>query len=512
MALVLKDRVRETTTTAGTGTVTLAGAVTGFQSFAIIGNGNTTYYCISGQGTNEWEVGIGTYTSSGTTLARTTVLANSAATQPSALSFSAGTKDVFVTYPAEKSVNLDASDNVSALGTVASGTWNGTTIGVSYGGTGLTSFTANGVVYASGAGTLATGTGLAFDGTKLTLGGGTVAPSTPATFNVGAANGATNSFGTAYLYTTDTAAADKGAQLCLGGSYSGTSNAPFAAIAGRFTSGISGYMALSTLNAGTLTEAARIDSSGNVGIGAASGGNKLEVTCAVNAGFKVSDGTYTGVYTPSGLGGMALFVTTNHGLFFGTNNTTRGSIDTNGNIIWGNANTASTTIGGQPTRGIGLDGVNTGSGGNSFYINMNSTGSSGNQFFENYSSNGTSRGYIYYDSGAGVLKFTGQASGTYSDARLKDIVGPSDYGLDTIQQINVYRFNWKRSGNQDVGVVAQELEAVIPEAVQRGKEGDIDPHDYAGDDPWRVDYNKLVPVLIKAVQELTARVAALEGA
>ena len=113
MALVLKDRVRETTTTAGTGTVTLAGAVTGFQSFAIIGNGNTTYYCISGQGTNEWEVGIGTYTSSGTTLARTTVLANSSATQPSALSFSAGTKDVFVTYPAEKSVNYDASDVVT---------------------------------------------------------------------------------------------------------------------------------------------------------------------------------------------------------------------------------------------------------------------------------------------------------------------------------------------------------------------------------------------------------------
>lgn len=68
MALVVKDRVRETTTTTGTGTVTLAGAVTGFQSFSAIGNGNTTFYTIAGQGTNEWEVGIGTYTSSGTTL------------------------------------------------------------------------------------------------------------------------------------------------------------------------------------------------------------------------------------------------------------------------------------------------------------------------------------------------------------------------------------------------------------------------------------------------------------
>jgi hypothetical protein len=104
MALVLADRVKETTTTAGTGTLTLNGAATGFQSFAVIGNANTTYYTIAGQTSSEWEVGIGTYTSSGTTLARTTVLSNSAGTQPSALSFSAGTKDVFVTYPAEYAV------------------------------------------------------------------------------------------------------------------------------------------------------------------------------------------------------------------------------------------------------------------------------------------------------------------------------------------------------------------------------------------------------------------------
>lgn len=102
MALVLADRVRETTTTAGTGTITLAGAVTGFQSFSVVGNGNTTYYTIAGQGTSEWEVGVGTYTSSGTTLARTTVLASS--NSGSLVNFSAGTKDVFVTYPAGRSV------------------------------------------------------------------------------------------------------------------------------------------------------------------------------------------------------------------------------------------------------------------------------------------------------------------------------------------------------------------------------------------------------------------------
>jgi len=117
MALVLADRVKETTTTAGTGTVTLLGASAGFQSFAVVGNTNTTYYAIVGQTTSEWEVGIGTYTASGTLLARTTVLSNSSATEPSALNFAAGTKDVFVTYPSSKSVNLDASGNATALGT-----------------------------------------------------------------------------------------------------------------------------------------------------------------------------------------------------------------------------------------------------------------------------------------------------------------------------------------------------------------------------------------------------------
>lgn len=104
MALVVKDRVRETTTTTGTGTITLGGAATGFQSFSVIGNANTTFYTIQLANTNEWEVGIGTYTSSGTTLSRDTILESS--NGGSAVNFSAGSKDVFVTYPAEKAIYL----------------------------------------------------------------------------------------------------------------------------------------------------------------------------------------------------------------------------------------------------------------------------------------------------------------------------------------------------------------------------------------------------------------------
>ena len=104
MALVVKDRVRETTTTTGTGTITLGGAATGFQSFSVIGDSNTTFYTIQLANTNEWEVGVGTYTLSGTTLSRDTILESS--NSGSAVNFSAGTKDVFVTYPAEKAIYL----------------------------------------------------------------------------------------------------------------------------------------------------------------------------------------------------------------------------------------------------------------------------------------------------------------------------------------------------------------------------------------------------------------------
>lgn len=105
MALIVKDRVKETTTTTGTGTVTLAGASAGFQSFAAIGDGNTTYYAITSG--NDYEVGLGTYTASGTTLSRDTVLESSNSGSKITLS---DTSDVFCTYPAEKAVVQD-NDN-----------------------------------------------------------------------------------------------------------------------------------------------------------------------------------------------------------------------------------------------------------------------------------------------------------------------------------------------------------------------------------------------------------------
>jgi hypothetical protein len=113
MALILKDRVKETTAVTSTGTATLLGAVTGYQSFSAIGNGNTCYYTIASQTANEWEVGIGTYTSPDQ-LSRDTVLSSS--NSGSLVNFSAGTKDVFVTQPSSKAVYTDASNIVNTSG------------------------------------------------------------------------------------------------------------------------------------------------------------------------------------------------------------------------------------------------------------------------------------------------------------------------------------------------------------------------------------------------------------
>ena len=123
MALIVADRVQETTTTTGTGTYTLAGAKDGFQSFATIGDGNTTYYaCTDG---TDYEVGIGTYTASGTTLARTTIIesSNDSPSANAAVDWGSGSKDIFVTLPASKAVVLDASDDLTLTGDSYNAVW-----------------------------------------------------------------------------------------------------------------------------------------------------------------------------------------------------------------------------------------------------------------------------------------------------------------------------------------------------------------------------------------------------
>ncbi len=114
MAFALNDRVKETSTTTGTGTFDLAGAETGFESFVSgVGTGNSTYYAISNDGTSEFEVGIGTVTdATPDTLSRDTIISSS--NGDAAVNFSAGTKNVFCTLPAKKTISpvMDATSFV----------------------------------------------------------------------------------------------------------------------------------------------------------------------------------------------------------------------------------------------------------------------------------------------------------------------------------------------------------------------------------------------------------------
>jgi len=117
MALVVADRVKETTTTTGTGAITLAGAANNFVTFSsVLSNSDTTYYAIIDETNNDFEVGLGTFSSGGNALARTTILSSS--NSGSVVDLQAGTKEVFVNYPADKSVFLDASGDANFAGAV----------------------------------------------------------------------------------------------------------------------------------------------------------------------------------------------------------------------------------------------------------------------------------------------------------------------------------------------------------------------------------------------------------
>lgn len=202
MAFAIADRVQETTNSQGTGTVVLAGAVVGYQSFAVIGDTNETYYTIADQAGANWEVGIGTYYSGNVSLARTTILASSNGN--AAVSFGVGTKAVFVTYPAEKAIYADTG-NVTTITNFASANvliTGGTISGANFTGLGtmstqnanavaITGGTINNVSFSnvtySGLGTMSTQ-----NADNVSITGGTIATTNVSTSNLIATGGTIN--------------------------------------------------------------------------------------------------------------------------------------------------------------------------------------------------------------------------------------------------------------------------------------------------------------------------------
>ena len=178
MAFVIADRVRETTTTTGTGNLTLAGAVSKFRTFAsVLSTGDTTYYSIVEQVGTAWEVGIGTFTSP-STLARTTILSSS--NGGSAVDFAAGTKDVFITLPAPRtvvSISGGSTGLTPATASYGEVTLAGTLV-VGNGGTGTSStFTSGSIVFAGASGVYSQdNANLFYDNTNDRLGVGTTTP------------------------------------------------------------------------------------------------------------------------------------------------------------------------------------------------------------------------------------------------------------------------------------------------------------------------------------------------
>jgi hypothetical protein len=493
MALVLADRVKETTTTTGTTDFVLSGADTGFQTFAAgVGANNTTYYAVA-LGTS-WEIGLGTLSSDGLTLARTTVLQSS--NSDTKVSFAAGSKYVFVTYPADKAVLTDATQTLTnktlnsptfvtpVLGTPSSGTvtnLTGTasiningTVGATTASTGnfttLTSSstvthnggTANGVTYLNGSKVLTSGSALTFDGT-------TIANSTSGTPLSLNRTGA----GTALIELKQSGTV---------GSYIGTSG----------TSDVIFFN-------GSASELMRLNGTG-LGIGTSSPAVKVHAYSGTTMGQMTVDGAgaiKTGVNFASGgtVYGQIYFDNNSPydmsimqqystgALRFGTNNTERGRINAEGNLLLGTTTDASARI--RIVYGSG------------YGIRIGVTATSG-----------TLMQFVYETTPAEVGSITSTttsvAYNTSSDYRLKNITGPLTNSGVYIDSLNPVEGTWKANGSTFVGLIAHEVQESSRTQVATGTKD--------GEKMQAMDYSnaELIANLIAEVKSLRVRVAQLE--
>jgi hypothetical protein len=490
MPLVVKDRVKETTTTTGTGTITLAGAATGYQSFSAIGNGNTTYYCIAGQTTSEWEVGIGTYTSAGTTLSRTTVLASSNA--GSLVTFSAGTKDVFVTYPSGRAVLVD-----------------GTTI-ATYG----MSATQGDIIYASATDTFSR---LAKDATATRYLSNTGASNNPAWAQVNLANGVTGTLPTANGGTGNTSG--QAASVANAATFN---NGGAGAASGTTFNGSSAVtVSYNTIGAPSTTGT---NASGTWGISVTGSAGSVDYNNITNK----TGGT--GTYTTSGDYRAPIFYDSNNTTYYADPNSIsslygiaiRGdqapSDSSNQIFFWGSGNTTTSGIGFKQVTGVWAE-YNT-SGGYNTYLTMDTAGRG--WVFRQATVGGTNwtGTNVASITNQGNAFFAGNVTAYASDQRLKTNIKKIENALEKLNKINGVEFDWVENiadylftptNPHETGVLAQEVQAVIPDAVTTAPFNCEYARKSGQDHKFlTVDKEKIIPLLIEAIKELSAKVDELK--
>ena len=245
-----------------------------------------------------------------------------------------------------------------------------------------------------------------------------------------------------------------------------------------------------------------IDVSQNVGIGTTTTTNgKLSVTTATNyPGLYITDGTYAGAITPSSLGGMALVSNGAYPQIFFVNSAERMRIDSSGTLLVGKTSSASNVLGA---------GFATADGTNQWRCSIGNSGSTSAAYGLSIYSTGAS-GYRFYVDMAGTVFATSAVISVISDQRLKENVRDLDVGLGAIMALKPRLYDWKEGKGANIknahGFIAQEFEKVFPDLI--GKWADPSPE---GEEPYKSVRQDLIPVLVKAIQELSAKVTALES-
>jgi hypothetical protein len=523
MALVLENRVQETGTANTTVSFTLTGAAAGFQTFAVIGDTNTTYYAATDASGN-WEVGLGTYSTTGPTLTRTTVYASS--NSGSAVTFS-GTCNIFVTYPSGRAVYEDASGNVSALGTISSATWNATTIGVAYGGTGVTTSSGASSVMLRDANQNVAVNRLNQSNSSVSAAGGTTALTAASSYSQTLTGTGSQTF-TMPDATT----------LTTGVAFVFNNNATGTLTLQDYATG-----AIGTITAGGAVELVLLSNGTTAGTWDVHGFLPEAVTWGTNAlnlgSTVITNGTWNGGTIPTAYGGTglttftaangALYSTSASALAAGTLPVAAGGTGqtsyTDGQLLIGNT-TGNTLAKATLTAGTGI-GVSNGSGA----ITLTNSGVTSNVAGTGVTVSGatgavtisigqavaTSSNVQFNSLGvgtagsgtAGEIRATNNVTAYYSDERLKTKTGNIENALDKVCQIETMLYHANEiavalgydASIPEVGVTAQSVQKVQPEIVVPAP---IDAKYLT------VRYEKLIPLLIEAIKELNNKIKALQ--